>query len=61
MVQLDGIHWVKATEVNFPVGKVTVKLAYLSGTGMNTHNFKLAHMFTTNVHGHTPERSKHQR
>ena len=54
MVQLDGIHWVKATEANFPVGKLTVKLAYPSGTGMNTHNFKVAHMFTTNVHGHTP-------
>ena len=54
MVRPDGIHWVKATEANFPVGKLTVKLAYPSGTGMNTHNFKVAHMFTTNVHGHTP-------
>ena len=61
MVQLDGIHWVKATEENFPVGKLTVKLAYPSGTGMNTHNFKVAHMFTVKCMVINPDRLKHLR
>ena len=54
MVRRNGGPWVPATKEDFADGPLTVKLEYSSGTGMNTHNFFVAHMFTANVHGHTP-------
>ena len=54
MVRRNGGPWVPATKEDFENGPLTVKLAYPSGTGMNTHNFKVAHMFTVEMHGHQP-------
>ena len=54
MVRRNGGPWVPATKEDFENGPLTVKLAYPAGTGMNTHHFRVAHMFTVNVHGHTP-------
>lgn len=41
-----GKTWVTATEENFPVEGITVVLPYPAGTGRNSHNFKVTHMFT---------------
>ncbi len=35
-------------------GKLTVTLPYPDGTGKNTHDFSVAHMFTTSAFGKTP-------
>ena len=52
---LIGSEWVKATKENFPKDKkLSVTLPYPVGTGMNTHDFTVAHMFTVEMHGHQP-------
>ena len=44
---LDGGNtWFKATEATFPTEGITVTLPYPSGTGKDTHNFRVVHMFT---------------
>ena len=43
----DGSHWIDATEENFPVEGITTTLSYPSGTGKDTHDFFVTHMFTT--------------
>ncbi len=54
MVLIDG-EWVKATEENFPKDKkLSVTFLYPAGTGRNTHDFSVAHMFTVAMHGHLP-------
>lgn len=51
MVLIDG-EWVKATEENFPKDKkLSVTFLYPAGTGRNTHDFSVAHMFTVAMHG----------
>ena len=50
----DGVTWVAATTENFPSGGITVTLPYPAGTGKNTHNFSVAHMFTVAMRGHLP-------
>ena len=42
----DGKTWVEATEASFPAEGITVTLPYPSGTGKDTHNFRVVHMFT---------------
>lgn len=42
-----GVTWVDATEANFPKEGLTVTLPYPSGTGKNSHEFFVSHMFTT--------------
>ena len=44
---LDGGNtWFEATEATFPKEGITVTLPYPSGTGKDTHNFRVVHMFT---------------
>ena len=43
----DGSHWIDATEENFPTAGITTTLLYPSGTGKDTHDFFVTHMFTT--------------
>lgn len=42
----DGKTWVEATEASFPAEGITVTLPYTQGTGKDTHNFRVVHMFT---------------
>lgn len=49
----DG-EWKVASEENFPKDGLTVTLPYPEGTGKNTHNFEIAHMFTHDMRGHKP-------
>lgn len=42
----DGNTWMDATEATFPTQGITVALPYPSGTGKDTHNFRVVHMFT---------------
>ncbi len=42
----DGKTWVEATEASFPAEGITVTLPYPQGTGKDTHNFRVVHMFT---------------
>jgi len=54
MVLIDG-GWVKATKENFPKDKkLSVTFLYPAGTGRNTHDFSVAHMFTVAMHDHLP-------
>lgn len=41
-----GRKWINATEENYPLGGITVTLPYPSGTGSDTHDFTVVHMFT---------------
>lgn len=43
----DGSRWIDATEENFPTAGITTTLSYPSGTGKDTHDFFVTHMFTT--------------
>ena len=43
--QDGGKNWIKATAGNFPAEGITVTLPYPNGTGKNTHNFRVVHMF----------------
>ena len=44
---LDGGNtWFEAAEATFPTEGITVTLPYPSGTGKDTHNFRVVHMFT---------------
>lgn len=55
LVSTDGgITWVKATAANFPSAGLTITLPYPEGTGQDTHDFVVSHMFTTNDFGKTP-------
>lgn len=54
MVNKENGGWVKADPDNFPEGGVTVTLPYPAGTGKDTHNFAVAHMFTIALNGHQP-------
>lgn len=50
-----GKTWVKADSEHFPEsGKLKIVLPYPSGTGKDTHNFTVAHMFTSDSFGKTP-------
>lgn len=46
LVSSDGQNWEEATAENFPAEGILVKLPYPSGTGKDTHDFTVAHMFT---------------
>lgn len=45
-ISVDGVNWEKATVDNFPSNGVTITLPYPPGTGKNTHDFVVSHMFT---------------
>lgn len=42
----DGATWIDATEENFPSSGITIVLPYPEGTGKDTHDFVVTHMFT---------------
>ncbi|MCI8442800.1 MAG: hypothetical protein HFG27_09750 [Provencibacterium sp.] len=47
LISLDGgKSWQPATEKDFPAGGITVILPYPQGTGRQTHDFAVTHMFT---------------
>ncbi|MCD7746343.1 MAG: hypothetical protein LUI13_13870 [Lachnospiraceae bacterium] len=55
MVSFDGgVTWEKATEESFPVNGLTLLLPYPDGTGKDTHDFAVTHMFTSAALGKTP-------
>ena len=56
MVNLnDGNGWIPAGPEHFAAdGTLTVTLPYPEGTGKDTHDFTVAHMFTTSDFGKTP-------
>ncbi|MCD8397392.1 MAG: YDG domain-containing protein, partial [Lachnospiraceae bacterium] len=55
MISFDGgLTWRKATAENFPADGLQVLLPYPEGTGRDTHDFVVTHMFTTTDFGKTP-------
>jgi len=42
----NGREWIDATEDSFPLEGINVTLPYPEGTGRNTHDFIVSHMFT---------------
>lgn len=55
LVSTDGgTNWTTATADNFPANGLTVTLPYPDGTGQNTHDLVVTHMFTTRDFGKTP-------
>ena len=51
----DDSVWQKADKSHWPKsGKITVVLPYPEGTGKNTHNFKVTHMFTVEMNNNKP-------
>ncbi len=55
LVSTDGgTNWTTATADNFPANGLTVTLPYPDGTGQNTHDLVVTHMFTTSDFGKTP-------
>ena len=51
LVNVNQTGWVPATEENFPEEGITVTLPYPAGTGKETHDFTVAHMFTHDMNG----------
>lgn len=51
LINVNGTGWKKATKDNFPSGGLTITLPYPSGTGRDTHDFVVAHMFTEDMNG----------
>ena len=47
----DGLTWIPATPSNFPQDGIKIVLPYPQCTGISTHVFKVAHMFTTDYRG----------
>lgn len=51
----DDSVWQKADKNHWPKsGKITVVLPYPEGTGKNTHNFNVTHMFTVEMNNNKP-------
>ncbi|MCI8639817.1 MAG: hypothetical protein HFG41_11965 [Coprococcus sp.] len=53
MVKTDNGEWKEADESTFPKNGLTVTLPYPSGTGKDTQDFTVCHMFTHNINGKT--------
>ncbi len=51
LVNINGAGWEKVTKDNFPSEGLTMTLPYPSGTGENTHDFMVTHMFTEDMNG----------
>ena len=52
MVNVDGAGWVQAGKDNFPANGLTVTLPYPQGTGRDTNDFVVCHLFTEDMNGH---------
>lgn len=53
-VKDENGNWVKVDKDNFPKGGVTVTMSYPEGTGKDTHEFEVVHMFTEEMNGYKP-------
>lgn len=53
-VKDENGNWVKVEKDNFPKGGVTVTMSYPEGTGKDTHDFEVVHMFTEEMNGYKP-------
>lgn len=51
LININGFGWQKATKDNFPSQGLVITLPYPAGTGKDTHDFVVAHMFTENMNG----------
>lgn len=51
LININGFGWEKATKDNFPAQGLLITLPYPSGTGKDTHNFAVTHMFTEDMNG----------
>ncbi len=51
LVNTDGLGWQSVTKDNFPADGLNITLPYPSGTGRDTHDFTVAHMFTADMNG----------
>ncbi|MCI8418812.1 MAG: hypothetical protein HFI33_15175 [Lachnospiraceae bacterium] len=51
LININGTGWQKATKDNFPSHGLTITLPYPSGTGKNSHDFVVVHMFTEDMNG----------
>ncbi len=52
MVNVDGLGWQTAGKDNFPAQGLTITLPYPEGTGKDTHDFAVCHLFTEDGNGH---------
>ncbi len=52
MVNVNGTGWVQADKSNFPASGLTVTLPYPQGTGKDTNDFVVCHLFTEDMNGH---------
>lgn len=51
LINIGGNEWKQVTKDNFPKEGLTITLPYPSGTGKDTHDFTVAHMFTADMNG----------
>lgn len=51
LINVNGLGWQKVTKDNFPSEGLTITLPYPSGTGRNTHDYVVSHMFTADMNG----------
>ena len=52
MMNIGETEWQPASKENFPTDGLTVTLPYPEGTGKDTHNFVVCHLFTEDMNGH---------
>ena len=52
MMNIGGTGWLPASKENFPTDGLTVTLPYPEGTGKDTHDFVVCHLFTKDMNGH---------
>lgn len=51
LINIAGTGWIPVTKDNFPLDGLTITLPYPSGTGKDTHDFVVSHMFTAQMNG----------
>ncbi len=51
LINENGLGWRKATKEDFPSEGLVVTLPYPAGTGKDSHDFSVAHMFTEDMNG----------
>lgn len=52
MVNISGAGWKVASKNNFPANGLTITLPYPEGTGRDTNDFVVCHLFTEDMNGH---------
>ena len=51
LINVNGLGWKKATKEDFPSEGLVITLPYPAGTGKNSHDFSVVHMFTEDMNG----------